>query len=181
MYIFIDESGVHRQEGKSSIALVYLSTEHLSTLQQAVTETEKMLHIDCFHWSHSAWPVRKKFVEAISRQDFSIKIALIKNPFYSTKAYEYALQHLVIEKNISCIIIDGKKSRTYERNIKKVLRDKGISVKKLKTANDEGYPALRVADAIAGIVRYRVDNPQDKRGEELYQIIAKKILITLEE
>ncbi len=181
MYIFIDESGVHKRDGKSSVALVYLRTEHLDTLQRVVRETEKALRIDYFHWSHNAWPVRKKFVEAIAKQDFSIKIALIRNPFHATEAYEYALQHLVIERDISCIIIDGKKSQTYERKIKKVLRDKGISVKKLKTANDEGYSALRVADAIAGIVRYRADNPQDERIKGLYQLIAKKILITLEE
>lgn len=95
--------------------------------------------------------------------------------------YEYALQHLVIEKNISAIIIDGKKKKSYERKLKKVLRDKGISIKKLKTGNDESYPALRIADAIAGIVRYKNDNPENKDILPLYNLIKTKISITLEE
>jgi hypothetical protein len=61
------------------------------------------------------------------------------------------------------------------------LRDKGISVKKLKTGNDESYPALRIADAIAGIVRYKNDNPENKNVSYLYDLIKNKILITIEE
>lgn len=180
MYIFLDESGVDKQKGKSSIALVYITVENLDSLQNAVLEAEKMIGIKNFHWSHSAWSVRKLFIEEVCKQDFKIKIALIKNPFF-TSGYEYALQHLVIEKNVTSLIIDGKKSRNYERRFKKVLRDKGISVRKLKTANDESYPALRIADAIAGVVRYRYENREDERTQYLYSKFAKKILITLEE
>ncbi|MES2023429.1 MAG: DUF3800 domain-containing protein [Patescibacteria group bacterium] len=179
MYIFIDESGVHKREGKSSIALVYLSVDNLDILQNVVIETENEMKIKNFHWAHSTWGVRKKFIEIISRQDFKIKIALIKNPFYADQAYEYALQHLVIERDIISMIIDGKKGRAYERKLKKVLRDKGISVKKLKTASDESFPALRVADAVAGIIRYRDEFPDNPKIEYLYKLIYKKILITL--
>jgi len=181
MYIFIDESGVHKKEGKSSIALVYLSTENISSLERKVIKTESSLGIASFHWAHSSWPVRKKFIEALCKENFSLKIAFIKNPFHESKDYEYALAHLIIEKDISNIIIDGRKSKTYERKIKKILRDKGISVKKLKTANDEAFPALRVADAIAGVARCHNDNPEDERANDLYAKISAKILITLEE
>lgn len=181
MYIFIDESGVHKETGRSSIALVYLSIENLDALQNAVLEAEHEIKIKNFHWSHSAWNVRKRFVKMICRQDFTAKIALIRNPFLASHGYEYALKHLVVEHNIKWLIIDGKKGKSYARKLKKVLRDKGISVKKLKTANDEAYPALRVADAFAGIVRYRDEFPDNKKVNELYLLIAKKILITLEE
>ncbi len=180
MYIFLDESGVNKKDGRSLIALVYLSIERLDTLQNAVIKIEKDLNIKYFHWSHSTWLVRQKFIEEICKYEFTIKIALIKNPFGANNDYEYALQHLVIEKNITNLIIDGKKNRTYEKKLKKVLRDKGISIRKLRTGNDEGYPALRVADAIAGIVRYRDENPLNQKINNLYQYIAKKILITIE-
>ena len=91
------------------------------------------------------------------------------------------MQHLVVERNILSLIIDGKKGKSYERKFKKVLRDKGISVKKLKTANDEAYPALRLADAIAGAIRYRYENGGDKKVKDIYERFSKKILITLEE
>ncbi len=181
MYVFLDESGVNKQEGKSSIALVYITVDNVSLLQDSVLRAEKNIGIKNFHWSSSTWKIRKMFIEEICKQEFSIKIAFIKNPFFANNGYEYALQHLVVERNVLSLIIDGKKGRIYERKFKKVLRDKGISVKKLKTANDESYPALRIADAIAGAVRYRHENPDDSRIDELYQKFAKKILITLEE
>ncbi len=181
MYVFLDESGVHKKEGRSSIALVYLEVEKLDALQKAVISTEDTIGINCFHWSHSTWQTREKFINEICKQEFSVKIALIKNPFYESHGYEYALQHLMIEKNIKTLVIDGKKSKTYERRLKKVLRDKGISTSKIKTAHDENYPALRVADAVAGIARYKSENPNDPRILNLYQRISKKILITLQE
>lgn len=181
MYIFIDESGVHKEKERSSIALVYLSVENLDSFQRAVLEAERDIKIRNFHWSHSAWNVRKRFVEKICGQDFAVKVALIRNPFFARRGYEYALQHLVVEHNIRGVIIDGKKGKSYERKLKKVLRDKGISVKKLRTATDQAYPALRVADACAGIVRYRDEYPDNQKVNELYRLIAKKIMITLEE
>jgi hypothetical protein len=180
LYIFIDESGIHKETGKSSVALAYISFENLSKIQDQVIKIEKEIGIEFFHWAHSSWAVRNKFFEKIAKCDFSVKVVLIQNPF-NNQSYEYALQHLIMEKNISAIIIDGKKKRSYERKLKKVLRDKGISVKKLKTGNDQSYPALRIADAVAGIVRYRNDNFENKNALPLYNLIKNKILITLEE
>ena len=181
MYIFIDESGIHNQTGRSTIALVYLSVEKLDEFQKNIVAVEEKIGINIFHWAHSTWTVRKKFIEAISKYEFSVKIALIKNPFIGNYGYEYVLQHLVIEKNIISIVIDGKKGKKYERRLKKVLRDKGVSIRKLKTAHDQSYPALRVADAIAGIMRYRDEHNADTKIQDLHQLISKKIIITLED
>ena len=179
MYIFLDESGVHKQEGKSSIALVYLSVKNLSSLEKLVIDTEEKIKIENFHWSHNGWIVRNKFVEAISKGDFSIKVALVQNPFRAEHAYEFVLQHLVVEKEITSLIIDGKKGKIYERKLKNILRSKGIPIKKLKTANDESYPVLRVADAVAGLVRLYNQNPNNTNIKNLYNKIAKKIVLTL--
>lgn len=65
---------------------------------------------------------------------------------------------------ITNIYIDGKKPKWYERKLKKVLRDKKISVKKIRTVRKAGAPAgLQLADALAGLVRYHFDNP---KGED---------------
>lgn len=179
MYIFIDESGVDKQDGESSIALVYLEIDKLDHLQNNVIEIENNLNIKYFHWSYSNWNIRKRFIDEICKNEFNVKIALIKNPFKGNFAYEYALEHLIIEKDITRLIIDGKKNRSYEKKFKKILRDKGISIRKLKTGNDEGYPALRVADAIAGAVRYYNNNPLNNNILDIYNKISKKILITI--
>ncbi len=180
-YVFIDESGVGKRVGRSAVAIVYLTIENIDIFDKSVVNIEQKIRIEAFHWAHTTWQVRRKFIEVVCLQNFFVKIALLKNPFKESTSYEYALKHLLIEKDISSVIIDGKKSKSYERRIKKVLRDKGISVKKLRTANDQSYPALRVADAIAGIARFRYENPNDSRIQFLYELILKKIHITLEE
>jgi hypothetical protein len=172
---------VHKETGKSSIALAYVEFENIEKIQKRVVEIEKEIGIHNFHWSHSSWAVRNRFVEKIAKCDFHAKIALISNPFNVNEAYEYALKHLVVEKKINSIIIDGKKKKAYERRLKKVLRDKGISVKKLKTGNDESYPALRIADCLAGIARYRNEYPDSEKIRRLYNMIKSRIFITLEE
>ena len=93
--------------------------------------------------------------------------------FYGVEDRKLVAQHYI--QAIKTLETEGVTSD------KKVLRDKGISVKKLKTANDESYPALRVADAIAGAIRYRCENSNDKRIIDIYEKFSKKILITLEE
>ncbi|MEI6304975.1 MAG: DUF3800 domain-containing protein [Candidatus Taylorbacteria bacterium] len=174
-YIYIDESGVGKKEGKTSIALVYLHVEDVDYLNRAVLEVEQLMNIDYFHWAHAGWNVRKQFIEAVCRESFSVKIALFTNPFMGSSDFENAIANLITENNISKIIIDGKKSRKYERRMKKILKLKMIHMKQLRTGNDQAYPALRVADAIAGLVRYTYEHGEVKEVRHLYRIIHKKI------
>ena len=87
---------------------------------------------------------------------------------------------MITENDIGMIIIDGKKSRKYERRIKKLFTYKMISMRKLRTVNDHGYPALRVADAIAGLIRYTNEQPNVIVATQLYRLIQKKISIIIE-
>lgn len=61
-----------------------------------------------------------------------------------------------------------------ERKLKKVLRDKGISVRSLKTARNDSVAGLRIADAIAGLARSFYDDPKGK-AEPLWKMMDKKI------
>ncbi len=179
-YIYIDESGVGKKDGKTSIALVYLRVEDVAKLDGAVLNVEQQMEIEYFHWAHAGWNVRKQFIEAVSRESFSVKIALFNNPVLESSEYEKAFVSLINENDIGMIIIDGRKSRKYERRIKKLFTLKMISMRKLRTVNDRGYPALRVADAIAGLVRYFNESPNIKVAAQLYRLIQKKIDIVLE-
>jgi hypothetical protein len=181
MYIFIDESGTHKQHGRSSIALIYLSIENIELFDHSIIKIERQINTESFHWTNNPWPIKEKFIDGIATLPMTIKIALIKNPFYANEAYAYALRHLVIEKSIKAIIIDGKKEKSYGRKLKKAFRDKNIGARKLRTANDASYPGLRVADVIAGLVRYRYDNPGDIRANKMYKKIAKKIVLIVEQ
>ena len=179
--IFIDESGVHKKDGVSTIALIYVCVNDLPAFDQAIINAERKLGIESFHWSHSTWEMRRKFVIAFNRLDFFLKVAILKNPFKESVDYGRVLEQLITERDIETIVIDGKKSANYERRIKKALGSKGISIRKLRTANDKGYPALRVADACAGIMRYHSDHPNDERIVPLFEAISKKVVDILKD
>ncbi len=72
------------------------------------------------------------------------------------------------------VYIDGKYHRLHEQNIRKILRDKGLSVKNLKTVNDHSTPLIRLADAVAGLIRSYFDNPTRERKTLFHKIIKHK-------
>lgn len=178
MLIFIDESGVHKKMGKSSVALVYVMVEDAESVERAILRTEKMLRITSFHWSRHIWKIRRSFIKALIKENFTVKTAIIRNPFSENKL-EKAIGALLVEKKIKKIVVDGKKPKWHSLRLKKVLRDRGISVKKIRTGNDESFPCLRLADAYAGLVRVYCDNPDNEKAKELYRLANKKITTQL--
>ncbi len=180
MIIFIDESGIHKQIGRSTIVLVYVEIEDQGLLEEKILEIESVLGINGFHWSESVWRVKKKFLDFVLKLDFKVKVAILVNPVKFEASLEQVLAHLIIEKNVKFIYIDGKKSKRYERKIKKTLRDKGIVSKKLKTVRYTQSPGIRVADMVAGLVRSMADGKNTERLSPYYHRLQKKIVITLE-
>src|SRR3989344_126746 len=141
MFVYIDESGVHQQDGKSAIALVYVITENSDELDRAVRKAEKSLLINSFHWSKYTWKIRTAFLNAILKEQFNVKTVLLPNPFTENKL-EAALQYLLLEKNIKNVVIDGHKPHRYILRLKKILRDHGASVKKMRMGDDRSFPGL---------------------------------------
>lgn len=182
MLIFIDESGIHKKEKHSVIVLVYVCVEDIKNLENDIEKIEKDLGIVNFHWSDfgskHGWKIRKEFLRKASRLNFTFKIAVVKNPIYFPSVFEYCLEYLIIEKKIKKIIIDGKKPEWYEKRLKKTLRDKGISVKKIRTLNDESSAGLRLVDALAGLIRSHYDKPTET-VENLYKLFENKITAQL--
>jgi hypothetical protein len=182
MIIFIDESGIHKKVGYSTISFVYLKIVNIKEAEELIVKIEKSLLIKPFHWSdygsRSGWTKRSEFLMAISKIEFSFKLAIVNNPINYNAIFENIFQHLIIEHNIKKIVIDGKKSRRYENRLKKVLRDKNISVKKIKLLKDEASAGLRLADAIAGLFRSHADNPTPQTLS-LIKLFEKKITVQL--
>ena len=179
MIISIDESGTHKQDGKSVIALVYVSVSDLEATERLVLDIEKSAGIHGFHWAHRNWLMRQRFIEGIAKGDFKIKIAYVTNPMILDKALAEALEHLLVERSISQILIDGDKPKMYTRQLKKVLRDKGITVKKIRSVNDESYPIIRIADAVAGVARATYDEPNGKAAS-LLKMLEQKIELRID-
>ncbi|MDP3996876.1 MAG: DUF3800 domain-containing protein [bacterium] len=178
MIVFIDESGIHKPIDHSVFALVYIAVKDKEKFEQAVVEIEEKLNIDDFHWSEHSWTVREKFFTAIAKLPFTAKIAIFRNPVKTSEAREWSLVHLMVEKDVDQIHIDGKQPRWIEHQLKKVLRDKGTSVRNLRTDRHSSSPGIRIADAIAGLSRAHYDK-RSKNAERLWKIIRKKITAQL--
>lgn len=178
MVIFIDESGIEKSIGHSVFVLVYVCVENIEKLEKAIEEIEKNLKIERFHWadfgSNYGWKIRENFIKKVSFLSFNFKFAVIDNPIYLPKTFEDLLRYFIVEKNIKKIVIDGKKPKWYQRDLKKILRDKGISVRKIRTMHDESSPTLRLADGLAGLIRSYYDKPTE-RVEKLYSLFENKI------
>lgn len=159
MVIFIDESGIHKKVGHSSFAIVFVEVVNIETFSKKLLEINKLLKIKSFHWSEQRLNVRRKYLKSVLNLDFIFKIAIFENPINTNKAMDMIFEHLITEKKVTLIAIDGKKPKWYEHKLKKELRDKGITVKKLKTVRNEiSEPGIQLADALAGLAIYCFEN-----------------------
>jgi hypothetical protein len=181
MVFLLDESNIHSQEGISSVALIHVdSLEGLHAFDAHVLAAENRLRIRPFHWWKSNWRTRGNFLREVIAFDFGIRVALFHNPINIESVLEQALPYLITEREVHRLIVDGSKPKEYASRLKKVLRDKGITVKKLRTEADHARPALRAADCVAGVVRYHAENPTDIRGTGLYAMLLSHVDVTLE-
>jgi len=180
MLVFIDESGIHKKIEHSTFVLVYIETENYGEIEKQIQEVENKLKINYFHWAKMVWKVKEKFMDAVLGLDFKAKIAVIENPINPAQELERVLTHMIVERNIRNIYIDGKKPKWYERRIKKILRDKGISVKKLRTVKSSQFPGIRLADMVAGLSRYYFDKKNLAKISTYYQRLQKKIIVMIE-
>ena len=180
MYIFIDESNIHNIFGNSTFVLVYIEVDNYQEVTDKILTAEKELSLGGFHWSESTLVVKDKFLDKISKINFKFKLAVIKNPINPFREMERILPHMAIEPNIQKIVIDGTKPKKYERKIKKILRDNGLSLRKLKTANDSSEAGLRLADAIAGLCRWHYDKKKPELVGKYFKRLKDKLIITIE-
>lgn len=178
-YIFIDESGIHKIVDHSTYVLVYIETNNYELLNNKILEIEKSLKLKEFHWAETAWIVKEKFLEKVLKLDFNVKIAIIKNPINPSLELERVLSHMLIEKDIKYVYIDGKKPKWYERKIKNILRSKNFSVNKLKTIKSSQYPCIRIADMVAGLTRTFYDSKNLNKIKKYYKRLEKKIIVTI--
>lgn len=180
MVIFIDESGTHKQVGHSTETIIYIEISDLTEVEKQISILEEKLKINSFHWGEERWDIRNKFLQGIIGLDFTIKVAIFDNPAHPEKMIEYVFQHLITEKNIKKVFIDGKKPKWYEHKLKKILRDKGISVKILKTVRNNSSLGIQLADCLAGLIRRYYDNPVEPGPKRWFRKLKKDKKLTME-
>jgi len=175
MVIYIDESGTHKQSGHAANAVVYVTLDNIEEIENQLRQILTDLKLDSFHWADHGWKVREKFLKEVIELKFEFKVGIFKNPVKMGEMTEAVFQHLITEKDIEIVWIDGKQPKWYERRLKKVLRDKGISVKKLRTVrNEASQPGIQLADTLAGLSRYHFENPEAKDAKRWFERLKKE-------
>jgi hypothetical protein len=178
MLIFIDESGIHKQDGQSTTALVYIKVENAGKVNEAILRAEKRLGIEHFHWNKQMWKIRQAFLEEILAEEFEVKLFIFQNPFTEEKM-EIALRHLIVEDFIRTVVLDGQKPRRFVLRLKQILRQQKVRVKNIRMGNDKAFPGLRLADLFAGLVRSYANNSDNEDARKLYKTARIKITIQL--
>ena len=172
MYAFIDESGVQLKTGHSTVALVLIEAENLPQIDEAIKAVEAKIGPKTFHWSKMRWDVRLLAFRELQKLPFTFHIAVFTNPTSNAdEAIAETLGRLLLAQTIESIYVDGRKSRSYESKLKSTLRKSGITTRKLKTVNDEAFPAIRIADLLAGLYRHILDksSPESARLQKLVE------------
>lgn len=180
MVIFIDESGTHKQSDHATEVIVYIKVSNLTKVEQRILALEEKLHIRSFHWGDERWAVRNKFLEGIIDLDFTLKVAIFENPVRPEKMIEYVFKHLITEDNIQRVFIDGKKPKWYEHKLKKILRDRRISVKTLRTVRSESSPGIQLADCLAGLIRRYYDKPNEADTKKWFKKLKRDKKLAME-
>ena len=178
MVIFIDESGIQNQIGHSTVAVVYVEIKNLDKFNNDFIKILSDLRISFFHWTEERWLIREKFLSRILKLSFRVKVAIFRNPVHSDRMMETVFEQIVTESSIDKMLIDAKKPRWYENKLKKILRQRGISIRKLKTVRKDEYVyGIQLADCLAGLYRYYYDNPANKDAKVWIQKLEKHQII----
>ncbi|MBI2008288.1 DUF3800 domain-containing protein [Candidatus Amesbacteria bacterium] len=178
MIVYIDESGTHLGAKNATLSVVYLEVKKHADFENKVLLIEKKLGISHFHWNKQDWRNREKFMDELMNLNFTFGVAIYGHPEKFASKFPDMLAHLVTQTEIAKMVIDGYKPKWYLNALKKMLRDRGTSVKKLVSARkDESYPGLRVADCLAGLIRYHYDHSKSNAERWVKKLKKEKKLI----
>ncbi|MDE1974945.1 MAG: DUF3800 domain-containing protein [Patescibacteria group bacterium] len=182
MHIFIDESGIHKRSDRSSFVAVYVGVRDETAVSRGIQDIERRLGISDFHWadfgSRRGWSIRRQFIIKVSKLKFSFKYRIVDNPIDPVKELYDSMATLITEIDVEKVYIDGKKPKWYESQIKRSLRCRGLSVKSIKTVDDRSCPMIRLADALAWLVR-SYHNKSTGTASELYRHISGRCKATI--
>jgi len=68
----------------------------------------------------------------------------------------------------------------YENKLKKVLKDKGIAIKKLRTVRSKSEVGIQLADALASLIRYYYDNPEEEDAKKWFNKLKREKKLSFE-
>lgn len=166
IYCYVDESGQHSQ-GSYFLVSVIIAADNRDQLAKQLLAIEKKSGKNRRKWSKAGDRNRSAYMQAVlTNPDF--KSMLFTAHYQDTQEYvqltiettAQAIQQQYQEDYQANIIVDGLHKK--ERNRFAVgLRRKGIRTNKVRGADDERDPFIRLADALCGFVADAIQGRAD--------------------
>lgn len=162
LYCFVDETG-QDTKGHLYIVVAVLSQEPREQLYEALIKAEYESGKGKLKWHKNSTQKRDAYIARALQA--GIRLHLYYEVFEGTElSYElttvYAtanaihafVRHEHIADYKATVIIDGL-PRSMQGRVGKLLRNAGIKTKSVRGERDEANPGIRLADAVAGLLR----------------------------
>lgn len=164
LYCYVDETG-QDTEGKWFLVVVTILSRDKDKIEDLLVKIERESGKFKTKWHRAKYRQRKKYFEKILETDI-LDLAL----YYSIYEDSILFADLIARTTAKAIkdysrksykaniVIDGL-GKNLERQFAASVRKLGITTEKVKGARDESSPFIRLADAVAGLLR---DNYEKK-------------------
>jgi hypothetical protein len=178
LYCYVDETG-QDTKGRLYIVVAVLSAEPKEELYDALIAAEFESGKGRRKWHHNSTPKRDAYIakalpagvrlhlyyQVFEGEELSYEMTTV---FATANAINSFVEREHIADYKATVIIDGLQ-RTMQGRVAKMLRNLGIKTRSVRGEKDEINPGIRLADAVAGLLRqaYQGDSHFKALKEEL--------------
>lgn len=158
IYAFVDETG-QDTKGEMFIVSVVVTDDEYDRINEALIEIEQRSNKRMDKWRKARFKARLAYLQAILANP-AFTDAIFFSHYINSLAY-FELTVETTARAIQCkaavtqpvtIVVDGLSGQSIDR-FKKSLRQRNINARKVRGVRDESEPLIRLADAVAGLVR----------------------------
>ncbi len=158
IYAFVDETG-QDTKGEMFIVSVVVTDDEYDRINEALIEIEQRSNKRLDKWRKARFKARLAYLEAVIASPLLTGTIFFSHYTASLAYFELtvettarAIQHKAAATQPVTIVVDGLSGQSIDR-FKKSLRKLHVNARKVRGVRDESEPLIRLADAIAGLVR----------------------------
>lgn len=178
LYCYVDETG-QDTKGRIYVVAVIISVLPKQQLFELLIEAETVSGKGKLKWHKNSTRKRDAYVKKALHNKVGVQVyyQIFSGPeilyeLATVQAAANAVQKYVRDQNITeykaTIIIDGL-PRSSQGKVGKLLRGLGVRTKSVRGERDEANPAIRLADAVAGLIR------QSHEGDKHFTLMKNQL------
>lgn len=178
LYCYVDETG-QDTKGRLYIVVAVLSVQSREELYDVLLAAEYESRKGKRKWHKNSTQKRDAYIDKALRAGLSLHVyyQVFEGPelsyemttvFATANAINAYTQHEGISDYKATVVIDGL-PRSMQGRVSKLLRSAGIKTKSVRGERDEANPGIRLADAVAGLLR------QAYQGDAHFKAIKEEL------